>query len=63
MFGIMIIVYVLRTSVFSEKLHLIRGDIKPQNLAIIQGNQCFYIKLIDFGTVEKNVYKTQSNYC
>jgi serine/threonine protein kinase len=53
LFGIMIIVYVLRALVFLEKLNIIHGDIKPQNLVIVQGNQCFYIKLIDFGTVEK----------
>jgi len=53
LFGIMIIIYVLRALVFLEKLNIIHGDIKPQNLVIVQGNQCFYIKLIDFGTVEK----------
>ncbi|CAF1675354.1 unnamed protein product, partial [Didymodactylos carnosus] len=47
------IVYVLRALTFLEKLNIIHGDIKPQNLVIISGNQCFYIKLIDFGTVEK----------
>jgi serine/threonine protein kinase len=53
LFGIMIIIYVLRALVFLEKLNIIHGDIKPQNLVIVQGNNCFYIKLIDFGTVEK----------
>jgi serine/threonine protein kinase len=52
-FGILIILYVLRALIFLEKLNIIHGDIKPQNLVIVQGNQCFYVKLIDFGTVEK----------
>jgi serine/threonine protein kinase len=52
-FGLIIIIYVLRALIFLEKLNIIHGDIKPQNLVIVEGNQCFYIKLIDFGTVEK----------
>ena len=53
LFGFLIIAYVLRALIFLEKLNIIHGDIKPQNLVIVQGNQCFYVKLIDFGTVEK----------
>ena len=52
-FGIIIIVYVLRALIFLEKLNIIHGDIKPQNLVVVPENQRFYIKLIDFGTVEK----------
>lgn len=52
-FGLIIIVYVLRALTFLERLNIIHGDIKPQNLVIIQGSQCFHVKLIDFGTVEK----------
>lgn len=51
--GMIIIVYVLRALAFLEKLNIIHGDIKPQNIVIIPGEQCFYVKLIDFGTVEK----------
>jgi serine/threonine protein kinase len=48
-----IIVYVLRALAFLEKLNIIHGDIKPQNLVIVPNDRCFCIKLIDFGTVEK----------
>jgi serine/threonine protein kinase len=51
--GITIIVYVLRALTFLEKLNIIHGDIKPQNLVVVPRNECFYVKLIDFGTVEK----------
>ncbi|CAF3831980.1 unnamed protein product [Rotaria sp. Silwood1] len=51
--GITIIVYVLRALTFLEKLNIIHGDIKPQNFVIVPDNKCFYVKLIDFGTVEK----------
>ena len=51
--GLIIIVYVLRALIFLEKLNIIHGDIKPQNLVIVQADKRFYIKLIDFGTVEK----------
>ncbi|CAF1614198.1 unnamed protein product, partial [Adineta ricciae] len=54
MFGIVIIVHVLRALIFLEKLNIIHGDIKPQNLVIVQSpRQHFHVKLIDFGTVEK----------
>lgn len=53
LFGFLIVAYVLRALIFLEKLNIIHGDIKPQNLVIVQGNDCFYVKLIDFGTVEK----------
>ncbi|CAF1103268.1 unnamed protein product [Adineta steineri] len=52
-FGLIIIIYVLRALIFLEKLNIIHGDIKPQNLVIVQNSQRFYLKLIDFGTVEK----------
>lgn len=51
--GIIIIVYVLRALTFLEKLNIIHGDIKPQNLVIVPNDKNFSIKLIDFGTVEK----------
>ncbi|CAF3513428.1 unnamed protein product [Rotaria sp. Silwood1] len=51
--GIIIIIYVLRALAFLEKLSIIHGDIKPQNLVIVPSEQGFCIKLIDFGTVEK----------
>ncbi|CAF1319611.1 unnamed protein product [Rotaria sp. Silwood1] len=51
--GIIIIVYVLRALAFLEKLNIVHGDIKPQNLVIVPNEQSFCIKLIDFGTVEK----------
>lgn len=51
--GITIIVYVLRALTFLEKLNIIHGDIKPQNLVIVAEDDTFYVKLIDFGTVEK----------
>jgi serine/threonine protein kinase len=51
--GMIIIVYVLRALAFLEKLNIIHGDIKPQNLVIVPNDRCFCIKLIDFGTVEK----------
>ncbi|CAF1018011.1 unnamed protein product [Rotaria sordida] len=51
--GIIIIIYVLRALAFLEKLSIIHGDIKPQNLVIVPNEQNFCIKLIDFGTVEK----------
>jgi len=53
-FGLAVIIYVLRALIFLEKLNLIHGDIKPQNLVIVtRPNQTFSIKLIDFGTIEK----------
>ena len=52
-FGLIIIMYTLRALTFLEKLNIIHGDIKPQNLVIVPGENTFYIKLIDFGTVEK----------
>ncbi|CAM4795744.1 unnamed protein product [Rotaria magnacalcarata] len=52
-FGMIIIIYVLRALAFLENLHIIHGDIKPQNLVIVQSERGFCIKLIDFGTVEK----------
>lgn len=51
--GITVIIYVLRALTFLEKLEIIHGDIKPQNLVIVPKKNCFYIKLIDFGTMEK----------
>ncbi|CAF2585786.1 unnamed protein product [Rotaria sp. Silwood2] len=51
--GIIIIVYVLRALTFLEKLNIIHGDIKPQNIVIVANEECFHIKLIDFGTIEK----------
>ena len=51
--GMTIIVYVLRALTFLEKLNIIHGDIKPQNLVVVPSNECFHVKLIDFGTVEK----------
>ena len=51
--GMTVIVYVLRALTFLEKLNIIHGDIKPQNLVIVPSNECFHVKLIDFGTVEK----------
>ncbi|CAF4386598.1 unnamed protein product, partial [Rotaria sp. Silwood2] len=51
--GIIIIIYTLRALAFLEKLSIIHGDIKPQNLVIVPSEQAFCIKLIDFGTVEK----------
>ena len=53
MLGIIIIVYVLRALIFLEKLNIIHGDIKPQNLVVVQSQQHLFVKLIDFGTVEK----------
>lgn len=52
-FGTIIIMYTLRALTFLERLNIIHGDIKPQNIVLIQGQDCFAIKLIDFGTVEK----------
>jgi serine/threonine protein kinase len=52
-FGIIIIMYTLRALTFLERLNIIHGDIKPQNLVIVQNEKSFSIKLIDFGTVEK----------
>jgi serine/threonine protein kinase len=52
-FGMIIIIYVLRALTFLEQLNIIHGDIKPQNLVIVPNEQAFCIKLIDFGTVEK----------
>lgn len=52
-FGTIIIMYTLRALTFLERLNIIHGDIKPQNIVLIQGQDSFSIKLIDFGTVEK----------
>ncbi|CAF3292967.1 unnamed protein product [Rotaria sp. Silwood2] len=52
-FSTMIIMYALRTLIFLEKLNIIYGDIKPQNLVVVQMPDYFCIKLIDFGTIEK----------
>ena len=58
--GITIIVYVLRALTFLEKLNIIHGDIKPQNIVLTSNSENFYVKLIDFGTVEKvNTCRTQ----
>lgn len=51
--GLTLIVYVLRALTFLENLSIIHGDIKPQNLVIVPDKECFHVKLIDFGTVEK----------
>jgi serine/threonine protein kinase len=51
--GMFVITCVLRALIFLEKLNIIHGDIKPQNLVIVPGKECLFIKLIDFGTVEK----------
>ncbi|CAF1281992.1 unnamed protein product [Rotaria sordida] len=53
--GIIIMVYVLRALAFLERLNIVHGDIKPQNLVIVPNEQSFCIKLIDFGTVEKMI--------
>ena len=52
-FGTIIIVYVLRALAFLEKLNIIHGDIKPQNLVLVRCRKFFCIKLIDFGAAEK----------
>ncbi|CAF1305889.1 unnamed protein product [Adineta steineri] len=53
-FGLVIIMYTLRALAFLERLNIIHGDIKPQNLVIVQqGEGSLCVKLIDFGTVEK----------
>ena len=52
-FGIIIIMYTLRALAFLEKLNIIHGDIKPQNLVLVQTGQSLAVKLIDFGTIEK----------
>lgn len=52
-FGIIIIIYVLRALTFLEQINIVHGDIKPQNLVIVPNEQSFCIKLIDFGTIEK----------
>jgi serine/threonine protein kinase len=52
-FGIIIIMYTLRALTFLERLNIIHGDIKPQNLVMVQSKDSFCIKLIDFGTIEK----------
>ena len=52
-FGTIIIMYTLRALTFLERLNIIHGDIKPQNLVMVQRGDSFAIKLIDFGTVEK----------
>ena len=51
--GMIIIICVLRALAFLERLNIIHGDIKPQNLVIVPNEKNFCIKLIDFGTVEK----------
>ncbi|UJR08379.1 hypothetical protein I4U23_012650 [Adineta vaga] len=51
--GMIIILYVLRALAFLEKINIIHGDIKPQNLVIVPNDKNFSIKLIDFGTIEK----------
>ena len=53
LYGVITMVYVLRALVFLEKLNIIHGDIKPQNLVVVETKNAFCIKLIDFGTVEK----------
>jgi len=45
--------YTLRALTFLERLNIIHGDIKPQNLVMVQSKDSFCIKLIDFGTIEK----------
>lgn len=52
-FGLIIIMYTLRALAFLEKIHIIHGDIKPNNLVMVSTNDSFCIKLIDFGTIEK----------
>ena len=52
-FGIIIMMYTLRALTFLEKLNIIHGDIKPQNLVLVQMADSITIKLIDFGTIEK----------
>lgn len=51
--GIIIALYVLRALAFLEKLNIIHGDIKPQNIVIITTADSFFVKLIDFATIEK----------
>ena len=53
LFGTIIIMYTLRALTFLERLNIIHGDIKPQNLVLVSRGETFCIKLIDFGTVEK----------
>lgn len=53
LYGVIIMAYVLRALAFLEKLNIIHGDIKPQNLVVVATKDAFCIKLIDFGTVEK----------
>jgi serine/threonine protein kinase len=52
-FGLIIIMYTLRALTFLERINIIHGDIKPQNLVMVQHEKTLAIKLIDFGTVEK----------
>ncbi|CAF2066670.1 unnamed protein product [Rotaria magnacalcarata] len=52
-FGMIIIVYVLRALAFLEKLNIVHGDIKPQNIVLVPNEQYFCIKLVDFGSAEK----------
>ncbi|CAF4694485.1 unnamed protein product [Rotaria sp. Silwood1] len=52
-FGMVIIVYVLRALAFLERLNIIHGDIKPNNIVLVPTKQYFCIKLIDFGAAEK----------
>ncbi|CAF2408812.1 unnamed protein product [Rotaria sp. Silwood2] len=52
-FGMIIIIYVLRALAFLEGLNIIHGDIKPQNIVLVPTKQYFSIKLIDFGAAEK----------
>ncbi|CAF1082097.1 unnamed protein product, partial [Rotaria sordida] len=52
-FGMVIIVYVLRALAFLERLNIIHGDIKPHNIVLVPTKKYFCIKLIDFAAAEK----------